>query len=158
MTKTNNYSLKKPEPNDPLRVADFNENADKIDEAIKAVAVSVGDKGNCRIATGSYVGTGKQGPDNPTKLTFDFKPLWVMVGMSLDDKNISTATDPSTYWGSTFIYPLRCAESGTGGSLLVTWGDNWVSWHCDEDTEDDGDSQNNSKGYTHYWVALGVAE
>ena len=41
MQETSNYNLKKPEPTDPLRLADFNENADIIDGAIKAVERSV---------------------------------------------------------------------------------------------------------------------
>ena len=42
MTKTNNYNLKKPEPTDPLRVADFNENADLIDAALGALTGAYG--------------------------------------------------------------------------------------------------------------------
>lgn len=37
MLKTENYNLNKPEPNDPLRLEDFNENSDLIDAALKSV-------------------------------------------------------------------------------------------------------------------------
>ena len=49
MLKTENYQLNKPEPADPLRLADFNENADIIDAALGAVP---------NIATGTYTGDG----------------------------------------------------------------------------------------------------
>ena len=49
MTKTGNYNLNKPEPTDPLRLADFNENADIIDAALAAVPSFV---------TGTYTGDG----------------------------------------------------------------------------------------------------
>ena len=37
MQKTKNYNLNKPEAADPMRVSDFNENADKIDGLLKQV-------------------------------------------------------------------------------------------------------------------------
>ena len=49
MTKTEHYNLNKPEGNDPVRLADFNENADIIDAAIAAIP---------DIVTGTYIGNG----------------------------------------------------------------------------------------------------
>ncbi len=36
-------------------------------------------KNNARIQTGSYVGTGTYGADNPCSLTFDFMPKYVQI-------------------------------------------------------------------------------
>jgi len=40
-----------------------------------------------RIATGSYTGTGTAGPDNPTTITFPFKPKYVIVTSNESETN-----------------------------------------------------------------------
>ena len=89
MTKTQNYNLNKPEATDPLRLADFNQNADIIDAALKnqandlaVLSTTVASKGNCKIAVGSYVGTNKYGSANPTKLEVGFAPKLVLIGFN----------------------------------------------------------------------------
>ena len=72
MTKTQNYNLKKPEPNDPLRVADFNENADKIDAALVNLAGTAP-----KIAVGTY--TGNNSIINPVTVEVGFAPKMVFV-------------------------------------------------------------------------------
>ena len=42
-------------------VTDFNADNAKIDTALAALNTAVAGAGNCRIATGSYVGTGEYG-------------------------------------------------------------------------------------------------
>ena len=51
MTKTQNYNLNKPEATDPLRLADFNQNSDILDAALKNLSAE-------RVITGSYTGDG----------------------------------------------------------------------------------------------------
>ena len=51
MTKTQNYNLNKPEATDPLRLADFNGNADIIDGALASLSAD-------HVYVGSYVGDG----------------------------------------------------------------------------------------------------
>ena len=105
MEKTTYYQLNKPEAADPLRVADFNENADKIDAALKQVDdnsvtrsaqvrseaanalaayqtandAAVAAKGNCRVVVGTYTGTGTYGSSNKNSLTFDAEPLFLLI-------------------------------------------------------------------------------
>ena len=51
MEKTTNLNLNKPEPNDPLRLEDFNENNEIIDAALGELSAE-------RIYIGSFVGNG----------------------------------------------------------------------------------------------------
>ena len=53
MKKTTHYQLNKPESGDPLRVADFNENADIIDGALARLETE-------KLIFGSFVGDGQE--------------------------------------------------------------------------------------------------
>lgn len=101
MEKTTHYQLNKPEAADPLRLADFNENADKIDAALAAVRNEAANNlaayqtsndaavaalqdastrfGNCRVVTGTYRGTDKYTANNPSSLTFDQEPIALFI-------------------------------------------------------------------------------
>ena len=70
MTKTMNYNLNKPEATDPLRLADFNGNADIIDTALAGCA---------RVECGTYTGTHTYGSSSPNTLTFGIAPKIVFV-------------------------------------------------------------------------------
>ena len=97
MTKTQNYNLNKPEVTDPLRLADFNENADKIDAALNSLNTAVGSKaeqsavtalsrkcdaaysaGNLPWETGTLDLTDADSGD--VAKTFDFEPSAILVG------------------------------------------------------------------------------
>lgn len=67
MEKTVNYNLNKPEPKDPLRVEDFNENSDAIDAALGAL--------NERVYFGSWVGDGTKS----RVIQLPFEPRFVLV-------------------------------------------------------------------------------
>ena len=58
---TEHYQLHQWEPGDAFLRTDFNEDLEKIDAALE-------DKGNCRIATGSYAGTGEYGKAHPNTI------------------------------------------------------------------------------------------
>ena len=68
--KTTNFGLSQWQSTDPIRVADFNADNQKLDDALAARA---------QLATGSYTGTGKFGSANPNTLTFPFEPKFVFV-------------------------------------------------------------------------------
>ena len=81
MEKTQYYNLNKPEVTDPLRVADFNENADLIDAAIKAVEQTVAGAygpNNLPWVTGVLDLTDADSGD--VAKTFDFEPSAILVG------------------------------------------------------------------------------
>ena len=72
MTKTTNYQLNQWAKTDRIMMDDFNADNAKIDAALAAA-------GNCRIVTGSYTGTGEYGDYHYTTLTFEERPLLVIL-------------------------------------------------------------------------------
>ena len=73
-TYTANYNFKKPDADDFYDIADFNSNADLIDEAITAARAA-----DVQIATGIYVGTGTYGENNPNTVQIPFVPKFFYV-------------------------------------------------------------------------------
>ena len=149
MLKTEHYQLNKPEVTDPLRLADFNANADIIDGALAAMAASVRGKGNCRIAFGSYVGTGTYGATRPVTLDVGFCPVLVAVGsVDLADRDTSPTI---LIKGCTAAAPEYGTEGDSLGLMQVTWGDTQVTWY----NENHETCQCNDKGRIYYYVVLG---
>ena len=114
MTKTVNYNLNKPETADPLRMADFNENADIIDGLLA---------GCTRIVTGGYVGTGAYGgyADGVCcQIAFTGSPKFIIVGGA----------------AAYLLFLMPGLTAGIGISALptpvntvgVTWQENRVLW------------------------------
>lgn len=95
----------------------------------------------CQIYTGSYVGTGTFGADNPNELTFSFEPK-IIIDI--------TPGDNSSTLARSMIRPNRRSYVGSN-PLYVTWDGNSVSW-CSLNSST---SQLNGSGKTYYYVALG---
>lgn len=167
MGKTANYGLPKWEKSDFIKMDDFNDAFGKLDAALKANAdaaagaasaervtaleqdVGAGGK-NCRIAWGSYTGTGKYGSANPNTLTFDFKPLVVWVG--------SDSSGKGTAFPATFMRPVitsRSDNSTPDHQLNVTWGEKGLSWYASSYTTIYAGNQCNAENTTYYYVAIG---
>lgn len=154
MTKTEHYNLSQWDASDPIRREDFNADNAAIDAAIKAVQTAAEDgqstletliaaKGNCKIAYGSYTGTGTFGKSNPNTLTFDFYPIVVLVG---EQKNAGEIVGPMVR-GQT--------ETQTGSATNnIEWSDNGVSWYYGSSY---GEShQLNEEGTVYIYAAIGV--
>lgn len=83
-----------------------------------------------RIATGSYIGTGKYGKSNPNSLTFDFDPKFLLIfeiitaGTSSDGYVAMMTPGSPCYWVS---------DNGLAGSNNVFWTKNTVSWFNNAD-------------------------
>ena len=166
MTKTNNYNLKKPEPNDPLRVADFNENADildaalagkaeqstvtALDQSVSALSAALGSGGkNCRIAFGSYTGDGTYGKSNPTTLSPGFCPVFAAVGT---DDQVEEEYNPSLLIrGRTLAQSEYGFQSSYDSLLHLSWSDTAVSWYNTSYAA----YQNNADGSVYYYVIVG---
>ena len=100
---------------------------------------------NCRIAYGSYVGSGKTGATNPNSLDFDFSPVAVIVGCN----QVFNFAWPTILLRG--ITNMRCDQAMDDISY-VTWETNSVSWY----TKNQQPSyQNNIKDTTYYYVAVG---
>ena len=157
MEKTQNYNLNKPESTDPLRVADFNQNADKIDAALKDLNTAVGTKaeqsavnalttavasaGNCKIAAGTYKGTNKYGSANPTKLEVGFAPKLVLIGFEGENCRLFTPVLTRRFdFGSSF----------SSEAYTATWGDTYFSVYSTS-----AYGQLNSSDRTYNYIIIG---
>ena len=98
--KTSKLGLNQWLATDAILRSDFNSDNQKIDSALTTIP---------NIVSGSYIGTGTYGVDNPRTLTFTFTPVLVVITTSSTDGVIS---------GSTFIVGgiSRCRLSGTGAA------------------------------------------
>ena len=101
-----------------------------------------------KIATGSYVGTGTYGVDNPNTLTFPFEPKVVFIGYG--------DTEAVTIRGSfCFVRGAYTAGSTVSSSssytVLLEWDGNTVSWYSGTNQG----VQLNATGKTYYYVAIG---
>lgn len=110
--KTTNFGLSQWQSTDPIRVADFNADNQKLDDALAARA---------QLATGSYTGTGKFGSANPNTLTFPFEPKFVFV----------TNLDGSRYL---FLVPKMHTQTSdvtdnSDSDNAVSWSKNSVTWY-----------------------------
>ena len=145
MQKTSNYNLKKPEPTDPLRVEDFNENADIIDAALAGLNTVVGNAGNCKIVTGSYVGTGTYGADNSNSLSFDFVPKLIEVRNGI--------FAPLQLFAGTATSAFQANTTGETNIQTVSWSADGktVYWYCPHGPA----TQLNKQGTEYYYVAWG---
>ena len=170
MKKTDNYSLPQWEKQDFIKMEDFNDAFGKTDaalkanadaaatglnaeiaargEAIAALGKNLGAAGhNCRIAFGSYTGTGATDAANPNTLQFDFYPVLVLIG---DTKATSAPRNPTVFLRDRIKV---CADPASGNGLLVaTWSDNALSWYC---RSDNAYYQLNGSGELYRYAVIG---
>ena len=170
MDKTANYNLPQWVGTDPIRMKPFNDAFDGIDKALKANADAAGGKAdgaatnaalaaltknlgtaghNCRIAVGSYTGTGTTGAGNPNTLNFDFYPVLLVVA--------SATRANSSNRPHFFLRPRTVANSPYAGTsepvaIKVTWADDGISWYVTSGKET---HQLNTSGAIYYYTVLG---
>ena len=94
-----------------------------------------------QMYTGSYVGTGAYGTNNPNELTFPFEPK-IIIGI--------VPEDDSSALSRSMIRPNQQSYVGNY-PIYVTWDGNSVSWY----STNGGTQQLNRMGKTYYYVALG---
>ena len=169
MKKTDNYSLPQWEKQDFIKMEDFNDLTRKTDAALKANADATGLRAetaargeavaalsknlgaaghNCRIAFGSYTGTGATGAANPNTLQFDFYPVLVLVAPVKPDgytKNPMVLTRGRSVAAT---YP----DGASKWELTVSWTDSSVSWYS---SENDTGYQHNRSGSAYLYAMLG---
>lgn len=165
MEKTTNYKLPRWEKDDFVKMDDFNAAFQTIDETLKAGADAVADEAAaratavtalqaggtlCRIACGSYVGSGTMGPTKPVSLTCPFQPLLVVVQ--------STEQTAKAEKALFLLRGLAQASSCIGSNyhLDVTWAENGVSWtFADQYNSYAAQIQMNTAGVTYHYVIVG---
>ena len=153
MQQTSKYQFNLVDATDDFSPDPLNQNAEKtetliagVESDLAALTTAVGEGGhNCRIAFGSYQGTGTYGAGSPNSLTFDFCPVAVCVG--------SSQRASFSGWPTVFLRPCPVSppDVSGGSTMAVSWSNHGISWY----TTVHSDSQNNSAGYTYYYVAVG---
>lgn len=109
--------------------------------------------GKAKIQTGSYVGTGTYGANNPCSLTFDFSIKVLLIGCTTNDYDPTISFfvyDYDRY--STFVPKARSGSQNSEGWYgYISWNDNTVNWN----NTDSAMLQLNDTGLTYYYVAIG---
>ena len=151
MNKTANFQLTQWEKTDRIMMEDFNRDNAAIDTALKsnadkaaALQTALASCGNCKIVYGTYTGNGKSGSANPNKLTFDGKPVLVIVQAQ------SNTTDFDFH-----LRMIRGCDWAVGDrnnysyTNSVAWGENYVSWYNNK-----AETQFNLQGSVYSYIAL----
>ena len=141
---TEHYQLHQWEGSDPFLRTDFNEDLAKIDTAL------VG-KGNCRIATGSYAGTGEYGKSHPNTIQLPFPAQIVLLDVSTCHNFNST---PEYY----FLFQQAAEfmpDDTSNGSNVLTWSDSAVSWYYTDSHSDGPFYQFNKSGKAYQYIIIG---
>ena len=164
LKRTTNYSLPTWEKSDFIKMDDFNDLTHKLDSALKAesdargeadgtaseritaIAQALGTGGqNCRIAYGTYTGSGGYGSGSPNSLTFDFTPLLVVVG-NIEGTNYVA-------WPTVMIRGADSHGDSDQQRIYITWNDRSISWY----NPDHPSYQNNVNRRQYNYVAIGYS-
>ena len=176
MKKTDNYSLPQWEKQDFIKMEDFNDAFGKTDAALKAHDTALAEKAaatalaaeaenrsaalaalgknlgaaghNCRIAWGSYTGTGTTGAASPNTLQFDFYPVLVFI---TPVKENAHAQNPAIFIrgrNRASAYP----DSNSNYQITAAWTDNSLSWY---NTNSYAGYQLNYDGLVYCYAVLG---
>ena len=135
---TSNYNLCQWAASDKVLRTEFNADNAKIDAAVKAVDRRVDGKAdqsalnalsqavsgkldlrNCRVAAGSYRGSGEYGSAHPNTLSFPQKPVFLCVVAEGTAAFMLVVQGQRATVGSWSTTPPR---------LSITWTDRSVSW------------------------------
>ena len=117
---------------------------DITDDVAQALGVS-------KIVTGSYVGTGTSGKQNPNTLTFSdtFIPKIVFIMSS----NASYLASPYC-WGADAMGIYHISSNSSAYFNLVTVSGNVMSWYFNN-FSNSSDYQLNAQGKTYNYIAIG---
>ena len=139
MNYTQNYQLPQWAETDRIMMEDFNDAFAKVEEHC----------GNCRIAAGSYVGTGEYGEAHPCSLTFDFPPLILWLDVT---NQFGSGAHMVWFRGQTAAeYP-----GNVNADFTITWEGNTVSWYQTYSSGDSGPAyQLNVEGTEYHYIVAG---
>ena len=117
----------------------------QVQNTLADLANALANPRNCRIAYGSYVGTGKTGATNANFLSFDFSPMAVIVGSD----SVFNYSWPTILLRG--INRMRCDQTLDDTSTVI-WEANRVKWYTKNQS---ATYQNNIKDTTYCYVAIG---
>lgn len=118
-----------------------------------ALSAAIGSGGhNCRIACGSYTGTGTSGSDAPIELVSGFKPMLLLI-VNGESSFFRIRRSEGKYKEQEFTI------SGGSSRFYITWADTKVSWYSTATPSAAGaEGQANTTGETYYYLLLGFSE
>ena len=134
MEQTSIYNLNQWVEDDRILREDFNADNAKIEAALAAA-------GNCKIVTGSYVGTGSSGSNNPNTIELFQRPLLLIVCGSY------TMLVPGIVDSGRSL-PV---EGGYDTSNQFTWDGSAIRWYNLGNMDF---CQLNTKGETYHYIAV----
>lgn len=107
-----------------------------------------------KIKCGSYVGTGVGGAANPSSLTFDFVPQFVVIFQTSSPSPLKNGSADLTLFNGVFTsLGLYFGASGYNwGNVNVEWEDTTVKWWA---TGTNADVQQNEASETYLYIAIG---
>ena len=107
-----------------------------------------------KIATGSYVGTGKYGVNNPNSLTFDFEPKFVFLFSNYASGNAKVAYPFVLMINGVQIPAIPIDYSNVIGSRwTIKWLGNTVSWYStDSALAQANSSEDYNKNYVYFAI------
>lgn len=110
-----------------------------------------------KIETGSYVGTGTRGPNNPNTLTFSFVPKILFIFKNNIHSGFIREMEYAQMVIMTHVSVVTSSyNSGVnfGKETYLTWDDNnkKVSWYS---TASNAECQGNISGVTYTYIAIG---
>ena len=143
---------------DNFNMATFNNMISQINSGVNneiqtlASQLGVQIDSKAKIQTGSYVGTGTYGADNPCSLTFDFRPIVVYISPGGNNGMFLINIDNCVSYVGTSTHTIGYLVNGH-----CIFNENSVSWYS-TDTESDtygAKSQGNSEGNIYQYFAIG---
>lgn len=107
-----------------------------------------------RIATGSYVGTGTYGEQNPNSLTFPFAPKFVMV---YTNAGIYPVAGSAAEMGDCFIWSVGIEKSDLNAKQTFALARNTFTWYAKTNVGSTQApiNQLNVSGKTYFYFAIG---
>ena len=98
-----------------------------------------------QVYTGSYVGTGTYGEDNPTEITFPFEPdFWGFLGVVISGEFNTQAYQPFDPWGMNQI-------DHAGAVISCSYEGSTVKF-----TSNNAGNQKNTSGYEYYFIGIKI--
>ena len=160
---TQHYKLNQWAAEDKVQRTDFNADNAKIDAALAekaeaaaltALSRTVAQKGNCRMISGSYTGSGTYGSNSPNRLTFPFPPLAVVIACQHGTAVlISGAPQGLCFMGHAYaLWNVTWSGNGLSWYIFQSSNANQGSYRVNEET------QMNETGVIYRYFALGAAD
>jgi len=111
-----------------------------------------------KMAAGSYTGTGKSGPSNPTSLTFPLTPCFVLIRANAESKYSDAGEYGQFIWcqGLASWFPNRTSTNADNNFLSASLAGHKLSFWAPESGTFYSNVQCNGAGATYRYFAIGT--